>query len=153
VDPQRWARIESLYHAAFEKGPGERAGHLAEACVDEPELKREVESLLACANTELKSPLATGERWLSSFRMGLYEMIEALGTGGMGGYRARDTRLLHEVAIKVCRAHSRTIPRHWPPSSVGPGSSHQRHRQLAAAPKKVITGIFAEIIQWRLEFS
>ena len=102
MNPQRWARIESLYHAALEKGPEERAGYLAEACVDEPELKREVESLLACADTELKSPLATGERWLSGFRVGLYEMIEALGAGGMGEvYHARDARLLREVAIKV----------------------------------------------------
>jgi serine/threonine protein kinase len=102
MDPQRWARIESLYHAAREKGPGEREGYLAEACVDEPELKREVESLLACADTELKSPLATGVRWLSGFRVGLYELIEALAAGGMGEvYCARDTRLLREVAIKV----------------------------------------------------
>jgi serine/threonine protein kinase len=111
MDPQRWARIESLYHAALEKWLWERAGYLAEACVDEPELKREVESLLACAHTELKSPLATGEGWPSGFRVGSYEIIEALGAGGMGEVsRARDTRLLREVAIKVLRAYSRTIP-------------------------------------------
>src|SRR5688572_26184549 len=36
------------------------------------------------------------------FRLGPYEVISALGTGGMGEvYRARDTKLNRDVAIKV----------------------------------------------------
>ena len=102
MDPQRWARIESLYHAALKKGPAESADYLANACINEPELRREVESLLDFADTELRSPLAMGERWPSGFRLGSYEIIGALGAGGMGEvYRARDIKLLREVAIKV----------------------------------------------------
>jgi hypothetical protein len=29
MDPQRWAKIESLYHAALAKEPGEWSGYLA----------------------------------------------------------------------------------------------------------------------------
>ena len=45
--PDRFARIESLYHAALSRLPEARAAFLAGACADDATLQREVESLLA----------------------------------------------------------------------------------------------------------
>src|SRR5262245_23211002 len=46
-----------------------------------------------------------------STRLGPYEIVSALGAGGMGEvYRARDTRLGREVAIKVLPQHLSTDP-------------------------------------------
>src|SRR6202789_3055054 len=102
MDPQRWARIESLYHAALDRSPAERPGYLAAICAQEPDLRREVESLLGAANADLRSPLTGDRNWLPGFRLGAYEVLAPLGAGGMGEVcRARDTKLRREVAIKV----------------------------------------------------
>ena len=44
-------------------------------------------------------------------RLGPYEIVSALGAGGMGAvYRARDTRLNRSVAIKVLPKHLSSNP-------------------------------------------
>ncbi len=44
-------------------------------------------------------------------RLGPYEILSAIGAGGMGEvYRARDTRLERTVAIKVLPAHLSSDP-------------------------------------------
>ncbi|MGH2436623.1 MAG: hypothetical protein ACRDFA_06495, partial [bacterium] len=47
VTPARWQRIEELYHGARARPPAERAAFLADACVEDESLRREVEALLA----------------------------------------------------------------------------------------------------------
>lgn len=47
MDPDRWARVKAVYHAALDLDPGLRTAFLAQTCRDEPDIQREVESLLA----------------------------------------------------------------------------------------------------------
>ncbi len=47
----------------------------------------------------------------SGTKLGPYEILSPLGAGGMGGfYRAKDTRLGREVAIKVSPADGASNP-------------------------------------------
>ena len=46
MTPERWKRVEELYHAARTKPSGERAAFLLDACRDDESLRRDVESLL-----------------------------------------------------------------------------------------------------------
>src|SRR5215472_11011715 len=55
MDRDRWAVIESLYHAVLAKEPSERSSYLAAACAGDPILQSEVESLLAYADRPLLS--------------------------------------------------------------------------------------------------
>jgi len=110
---ERWRQIEQLYHAAREREPGERGHFLQEACTDD-QLRDEVESLLRCeedADSFLEAPAleVTAEafaegRARSMFGrvLGHYEIVTFVGAGGMGEvYRARDSRIGRDVAVKV----------------------------------------------------
>jgi hypothetical protein len=47
VNADRWRQVENCYHAAMERPVPERGAFLAQACANDPVLRREVESLLA----------------------------------------------------------------------------------------------------------
>ncbi len=50
MEPERWRRIEQLYHSALKVEESERAAFLEENCAGNESLRHEVESLLAGEN-------------------------------------------------------------------------------------------------------
>ena len=113
VTPERWQRIEQLYHSALERTPGDRAAYLAAECAGDEDFRREVESLINDGQERafLDRPAmeVAAEQFVSAVAsdlvgrtLGRYEIIARIGAGGMGEiYRARDLRLRREVAIKT----------------------------------------------------
>ena len=51
MTPDRWRRIEALYHAALAEPLDARARYLTDACAGDAALRHEVESLLAHGET------------------------------------------------------------------------------------------------------
>ena len=119
MNPERWQQVRQLFDEAVSLQAAERSSHLDKACSGDPELRREVESLLSSdqkagsrfLNTpaiDLKSrpedaspvPTRVGRR------LGAYNILDQIGHGGMGEvYRAvrADGQYTKEVAIKLVR--------------------------------------------------
>ncbi len=113
MDPERWSRIEELYHQAAALDTAARAIFLTRACGDDRALLEEIESLLGedgAGDPFLDEPaLAVAARLvagdipvLTGRTFGPYRLEALLGAGAMGDvYRAHDTVLGREVAIKL----------------------------------------------------
>jgi len=114
MDAGRWREIERVFHAVAARPAEARAAFLAEACAGDEKLRQQVEALLETPPTAdgiLAAPARTGDTELTGDmgmsvltggRLGAYELRERIGAGGMGEvYRARDTRLGRDVAIKI----------------------------------------------------
>ncbi|MBL8206787.1 MAG: protein kinase [Blastocatellia bacterium] len=131
MTPEQWAQVEKLFQAAVDLAPAERAEYLAKACHNDPELRHEVESLLAyeSAETIAEGAFQQAIRGVASAvvaepssiqgaglkeagdsligqMVGVYRILELIGRGGMGTvYLAEraDAEFRQQVAIKIIK--------------------------------------------------
>lgn len=107
MDPMTWQRIEALFFQALDRAPDERAAFLEAASADAPEIRREVEEMLAAHSDDARlgvehvlvpddadrvdrpddqpiSPAAADSAARAGQRVGAWRIERLLGQGGMG---------------------------------------------------------------------
>src|SRR5579884_3522272 len=86
-------KTEALFFAAVELPPGQRSRFLEESCGNDPQLRREVESLLNADESRGPDLLASVESAardllggdpLLGARLGTWRVVREIGRGGMG---------------------------------------------------------------------
>jgi serine/threonine-protein kinase len=115
MTPERWQRLQELFHAAAELDPPQQAAYLEAACGGDAELRREAEALLAArpdaenlaAEVERVATSALAGARLVGARLGPYRVVKEVGQGGMGrvylAYRD-DDQFQRRVAVKLADA-------------------------------------------------
>ncbi|MGQ0701931.1 MAG: hypothetical protein ACT4PM_02210, partial [Gemmatimonadales bacterium] len=119
VDPARWKAIEAALDAALRVEPEALEGFLQRVCDADPDLHREVRSLLsahraagdfleASASTFASAHLLEGREAgeLAGTVVGRYRLIEEIGRGGMGTVwlaERADGQFEQRVALKLIK--------------------------------------------------
>jgi len=148
VTPERWRRINELFHAASDLDAGARETLLQRTAETDAELAAEVRSLLSMHKPDsgfLEQPawavaptLAFDEALSRPGAMaGPYRIVREIGRGGMGVvYEAEDTRLRRPVALKA-------LPSEYTTDPVRRERLTREARAAAALTHPVIATIFA----------
>jgi serine/threonine protein kinase len=116
MDPDRWRRLQALFHAALDAAPAERAAFLEERCAGDEELLRDVVRLLAddaspsrpLDDPSLPIAVLRNDPWIGR-EIGVYRLTSRIAAGGMGivyGARRTDGLFEQEVAIKLVRTEA-----------------------------------------------
>ena len=110
--PSPWHQVRDLFERVCELDPKERESELAKQCEDDPDLRTEVESLLAASDAApafFDTPpgavhAALTEECLIGHRVGRYRLVARIASGGMGTvYEATraDDQFEQKVALKL----------------------------------------------------
>jgi len=111
LSKEQWQRVRKVLEEVLERPLEQRAEYLDQACVDEPDIRKEVESLLAHEDGAegyvfARDPRPENTRPCPDF-IGRYRIVEQIGAGGMGVvYQAEQQDPKRRVALKVVRGGS-----------------------------------------------
>ena len=116
MTPERWEKVNEIFNSALVRAPNLRAAFLTQACGNDVQLLREVESLTRShqqSDTFIDSPDFEIARdpakehqphLIAGTTIGHYKIASLLGRGGMGEvYLARDSKLGRNVLSSSCR--------------------------------------------------
>ncbi len=110
MEPERWRSIKSVFMAALDRPPHERAEYVQNALADSADDQAEALRLLESSDENsafLESPLRQPRHFDSGVigkTAGEYQILRLIGMGGMGAvFEAEHVHLKQRVAVKLLR--------------------------------------------------
>jgi eukaryotic-like serine/threonine-protein kinase len=115
----RWAHVQRIFHEALEHHGPEREHYLDRTCAGDLQLRAEVRSLLASAESGFLGEPQEGlqAQELEDSRIGAFRILRPLGHGGMGSVYLAEREgagFTQQVALKLLRA-AMFLPAHIAP--------------------------------------